>query len=68
MLSPLDRDLLRYAVRRGVVGLSDVRILCRCGEARARAILLKLSRLGYLQPGTGGGFVPTSVTLLEVSA
>lgn len=66
LLSSLDREVLTLASNAGRVGLSDVRRLCRCSEGRARFILTRLVRLGYLWPCKSGGFAPSNKGSLEV--
>lgn len=61
-----EKHILELAIRRGIVGLGDVRGMYRCGPERARFILARLVRRGYLKPAVCGGFVPTGRTYIEV--
>lgn len=65
-LSSLDREVLTLASNAGRAGLSDVQCLLRCSEGRARYILTRLVRLGYLRPSKTGGFIPSHKGSLEV--
>lgn len=67
LLDYCDKAVLELAVKRGVVGVSDVRGCCRCGDDRARWILLRLSQQGYLVHAQSGGFRPTRRAEIEVS-
>lgn len=67
ILDYCDKAVVTLAVKRGVVGVSDVRGCCRCGDDRARWILLRLSQQGYLTPARSGGFTPTRKAHIEVN-
>lgn len=67
ILSDYDRAVVRYAVRRGSIGVSAVRTVCGCSDDRARWILNRLMHQGYLTPARSGGFIPTRKAHIEES-
>lgn len=68
ILDYCEKSVIELAVRRGLIGLSDVRGCCRCGEDRARWILLRLTKQEYLFPAESGGFKPTRKAHIEVNS
>jgi hypothetical protein len=67
VLDYCDKEVLKIAVKQGVVGLADVRSCCRCGNDRARFVLQRLTRQSFLtQKWVGGGFAPTDKCVRRV--
>lgn len=67
VLDYCDKEVLRVAVKNRVVGLADVRGACRCGNDRAKFVVERLVRQGYLvKKWVGGGFGPSDKAVKRV--